>query len=263
MKKSILILVLSITAICSFSQEMNNDSSNLNYRKLYAYCLDGNITAALQMLASNNPEQFTATDIAFKTEFEKRFRDSEDNSNYLENKKSGISSLLKIYQHYWRKSLLDNSTSYDQALVDKVVNYLKYNYQPASDLTANIDSINVYLTRFIQSKNLHTTGFGKTGKFYDLLIWETEKDTSYSFRLLKEQTSARVILMDNFITLGWEEYATLEKYYPGGWSTKEALYCVLKAYDRNNETFLISYLAHESRHFADFKLFAKLSSADL
>ena len=70
-------------------------------------------------------------------------------------------------------------------------------------------------------------------------------------------------MMDNFITLGWEEYATLGIYYPGGWAKTDALYCVQKAYDLNSESFLISYLAHESRHFADYKLFPKLTSADL
>ena len=69
--------------------------------------------------------------------------------------------------------------------------------------------------------------------------------------------------MDDFITLGWEEYATLGRYYPGGWTTTKELYCVKSAYDLKSEKFLISYLAHESRHFADYKLFPKLTSADL
>ena len=70
-------------------------------------------------------------------------------------------------------------------------------------------------------------------------------------------------MMDNFITLGWEEYATIGRYYPGGWATVKALYCVKKAYDLKSEKFLISYLAHESRHFTDYKLFPKLTSTDL
>ena len=68
--------------------------------------------------------------------------------------------------------------------------------------------------------------------------------------------------MDNFITLGWEEYATLGKHYPGGW-TSDAIYCVKRAYDLKSEDFLVSLLAHEGRHFADNKLFPKLTSADL
>ncbi|MFZ1685507.1 MAG: hypothetical protein WAU88_15425, partial [Candidatus Zixiibacteriota bacterium] len=48
-----------------------------------------------------------------------------------------------------------------------------------------------------------------------------------------------------------------------GWATHDALYCVRSAYDLTSEAFLVSYLAHESRHFADYKLFPKLQSADL
>jgi hypothetical protein len=69
--------------------------------------------------------------------------------------------------------------------------------------------------------------------------------------------------MDDFITVGWEEYATLGIAYPGGWSTREALFCVRKAYDLKSEDFLISYLCHEGRHFMDYKLFPRLTSADL
>ncbi len=103
----------------------------------------------------------------------------------------------------------------------------------------------------------------KPGKYFDLLVWASEKDTTYSFSLHNEQTSAEVVFMDDFVTLGWEEYATLDRYYPGGWATKKALYCVRKVYDLNSEGFKISYLAHESRHFADYKIFPKLKSADL
>jgi hypothetical protein len=69
--------------------------------------------------------------------------------------------------------------------------------------------------------------------------------------------------MGDFVTLGWEEFATLGRHYPGGWATRKELYCVKSAYDLKSEQFLVSYLAHESRHFADYTLFPKLQSADL
>ena len=160
-------------------------------------------------------------------------------------------------------SLLDNSKSYDTILTERVTNYLIANYPPALHLTRNEDSLDVYINKYVQSLGLHTTGFGRTGKFFDLLVWKNERDTTYSIYLKGEKINSRVIMMDNFITLGWEEYATLGVAYPGGWSTTEALYCVEKSYDLNSEHFLISYLAHEGRHFSDFILFPKLKSADL
>jgi len=93
---------------------------------------------------------------------------------------------------------------------------------------------------------------------------KTKKIPFSKFNLLDEELKVKVVLMTDFATLGWEEYATLGTYYPGGWATDDALYCVKDAYDLNSETFLVSYLAHESRHFSDYKLFdKKLSGAEL
>ena len=72
-----------------------------------------------------------------------------------------------------------------------------------------------------------------------------------------------VVFMDSIVTMGWEEYATFGKYYPGGWTTKKSLFCVISAYDTTSERFKISYLKHEGQHFADYKLYPKLSGADL
>jgi hypothetical protein len=69
--------------------------------------------------------------------------------------------------------------------------------------------------------------------------------------------------MNNFITLGWEEYATLGVYFPGGWATDKGLFCVRKAYDMQSENFLISYLAHEGTHFSDYKKFPGLPGNEL
>jgi hypothetical protein len=63
--------------------------------------------------------------------------------------------------------------------------------------------------------------------------------------------------------LGWEEYATFGKYYPGGWATKKALFCVRQAYNINSESFLVSYLDHEGQHFSDYKRYPNLIGNDL
>ncbi|MHA4806766.1 hypothetical protein ACX0G9_01600 [Flavitalea flava] len=253
---------VSLTAQADKSRDNSTDSIKYDYRKIYSYCLDGDIKPSL-LLVSVKDKKISQKDLDFKTKFESRFKYPADSSGYLESKRSAIDGLLKIYYDYWRKSLLDNSVNYDSAFKSQLCSFLKTNYLPAGNLTVNEDSIDLYLNHYLASLGLHTTGFGKTGRLIDLLVWRTEKDTTYTFKLYDEKTSSRVILMDDFITLGWEEYATLDRYYPGGWATKEALYCVAKGYDLNSEDFMISYLAHESRHFADYKLFPKLVSADL
>lgn len=246
-----------------YSQNIQSDSVKIDYKKIYSLCLDGDVKSALAVLESADLNNLTEKDLKFKTQFDIRFKNEFDESDYLESRKSQITELLHIYHNYWRLSLLDNSKNYDSLLIQSVAHFLTDNYELARELITNEDSLNVYFKKYIESFGLHTTGFGKTGKYFDLLVWASEKDTTYTFLLHDEKTTADVVFMENFITLGWEEYATLERYYPGGWATKEALYCVKKAYDLNSEGFLVNYLAHESRHFADYKIFPKLMSADL
>lgn len=244
----------------------------INKKQIFAYCLDGNINPALELLNSYNNAELNEEDLKFKTDFENRFGFAEDKSDYLINRDEQLHSLLKLYIEYWRKSLLSDYSEYHLELVmnlkSNLTGFLNEKLNLKEELTNYVsdsceDSLDVYLKKYLNSNGYMTTGFGKTGKLYDLLVWKTANDTDYTFNLHDEETKVKVIFMENFVTLGWEEYATFGKLYPGGWATKEALYCVKSAYDINSENFKISYLAHESRHFADYQLFPKLKSADL
>ena len=85
----------------------------------------------------------------------------------------------------------------------------------------------------------------------------------YTFDLHKDQMKVPVVMMKDFISLGWIQFATLGRHYPGGWATKDTLFCVRQAYDLDSENFQISYLAHEGRHLDDYQLFPELKSPDL
>ena len=244
----------------------------INKKQIYSYCLDGNLAPALEMLSSYNNSELNAEDLKFKTDFENRFGSEEDKSDYLNNRDEQLHELLKLYLDYWRISLIsvysENHLEFEKNLKNNLSGFLtsQLNLDPEiinlnSDDVA--DSVDVYLKKYLNTNGYLTTGFGKTGKFYDLLVWKTSNDTDYSFTLQDEETKVKVVFMEDFVTLGWEEYATFGKLYPGGWATKEALFCVKSAYDIESENFKISYLAHESRHFADYRLFPKLKSADL
>lgn len=248
------------------AQSNQNDSIKFDYTKIYSLALDGNPKQALPLLEIDLTKKIAQKDLKFKTDFENRFKFEEDKSDFLESRKSKIDQLLKIYRDYWRFSFLNKEKKNDTLIMKNVSDFLRTNFPSAEKLTLNEDSINVYQKKYIASLGYHTTGFGKTGSLYDLLVWKTEKDTVYKLNYDKKETPVKVYFMDDFITLGWSEYATLGRYYPAGWATKEALFCVKKAYDLKSETFRVSYIGHEGRHFADYKLFPNLKgvgSADL
>lgn len=266
LKFASLIIFSFISFSKTTSQTIQNDSIKLDYTKIYSLALDGNPMQALPLLTIDLTKKISKKDLKFKTDFENRFKFKEDKSDFLESRKSKIDKLLKIYRDYWRLSFLDKEKKNDTLIMKNVFNFLKTKLPSSQKLTFNEDSINVYQKNYISSLGYHSTGFGKTGGLYDLLVWKTEKDTIYKVNYDGKETDIKIYFMDDFITLGWSEYATLGRYYPAGWATQEALFCVKKAYDLKSETFRISYIGHEGRHFADYKLFPKLKgvgSADL
>jgi hypothetical protein len=88
------------------AQSITNDSVKIDFEKIYAYCLDGNIAPALKILDIADAGKLHRRDLKFKTEFESRFKYATDNSDYPENRKSPISDLLRLYRDYWRMSLI-------------------------------------------------------------------------------------------------------------------------------------------------------------
>lgn len=245
------------------AQIASEEISKLDYEKIYAHCLDGNVKSALPLLEIDN-SQLSKKDIQFKKEFENRFKGIADSSEYLTGKKSKIQGLHSIFSDYWRQALLEPNETHDQLLGRRAVQFLKNNYSDVKNKNITRDSIGYFLSQFIKSKGYYTLeSLDKTENIYDLLVWESERDTTYSFSLKKEKVKVKVVFMYNFVTLGWQEYATLGKYFPGGWAKDGAIYCVRESYDIESENFKISYLAHEGRHFLDKNTFPNLQSSDL
>lgn len=263
--KAIWLTVLHFVVIYSSSgQVSSSDSAKFDYKKIYGFALDGNIPPIFPLLEYDAAKKISDKDKTFKSNFEKRFRSAEDKSDFLANKGAIIDSLLIVFRDYWRVSVLDYSGNYDASLKSGITGFLYAAYPELKGKPVSNEEGSSYIKKYLAGKGLFMTDdIGKTGRLFDLLVWKTQKDTIYTFNVHKETIHAKVVFMDDFITLGWEEYATLGKLYPAGWATKEALYCVRKAYDLSSERFLISYLAHEGRHFEDYKLFPKLKSADL
>jgi len=262
--KKIRILIFLIFPIDrSVAQTKSTDSVKLDYRKIYGYALQANIGPVFKLIQNVGSKKISLKDSHFIEDFKTRFAHDNDQSNYLNERKSQIDPLLKIFRDYWRVSLKDTGNNYDTLFVKNAASLLLSKGFLKPDQIATDDTIDVYMKKYILSLGYYNNGLGKTGRLYDLLVWRKQKDTVYQFSLQGEKINAPVVFMDDFITLGWEDYATLGEHYPGGWTTTEAIYCVKSAYDLKSESFLVDLLAHEGRHFADKRLFPHLQSADL
>ncbi len=257
-------LGLLLCIVPAFSQQQIQDSAKaINYKQIYAYGLDANITPAIALLKSTD-DNLSVKDQTFKKRFLQRFAEGLETNVDPPIEHPQIKELLHIFRSYWRMSMLDTTQNYDGYLASKVGPFLKKYHPPVKNLELQRDSIGKYLSRYVRSQGFYTTKtVGKTGRLVDLPIWQTQLDTIYTFALHQDQMEVPVVMMKDFISLGWIQYATLGRHYPGGWATKDTLFCVRQAYDLESEAFQISYLAHEGRHLNDYHLFPALKSPDL
>jgi len=259
-------LLLVFQLSCSFVAAQN-DSVKFDRAKIFSVALDADIPAVLKLIDVDTSKPMSDKDRMTKNKFEERFIHDEDRSSFLEERKSRVDDLLRLFCTYWRISLLNPDKNYDTSFSETLLKFSidKFNLgniNPPDSLLS--DTLGYFLTKYINDAGYYTTGFGKTGKLLDLLVWKKQSDTTYKFSFLNDELKARVVFMYDFITLGWEEYASLGVYYPGGWATDKELFCVRDAYDLNSENFKVGYLAHESRHLSDNIIYpGRLSDAEM
>lgn len=258
------LLGLLVCTVPALSQhQIQHPPQALNYDQIYAYGVDANIVPALELLKETTGS-LTVEDQTFKQRFLDRFEEGLALDIEVPIEHAEIKELLQIFREYWRKSMLDTAKNFDGYLARKVGPFLKRNYPPVKEIDIQRDSIGFYLSRYVHGQGFYTTKeVGKTGRLVDLPIWQTQLDTTYTFELHKEKMQVPVVMMKDFLSLGWLEYATLGRHYPGGWATKDTLFCVRQAYELDSEEFQISYLAHEGRHIDDYQHFPNLKSYDL
>ena len=262
MKKLTLILVCTLGGVANSFGQQAEKKEGLPYDQIFAYGMDANVKSALELLQAQS--DLTGEDREFKERFLDRFSGDSDNEKYEKSGDEKIDEMLSMFRNYWRISLLDPSENYMMTLGRNVMPFLMKNYPPFKSPQQR-DSLGNHLADYIKSKGFYTTKqINPQGRLVDLLIWQTQTDSTFKVRLSKkEQMEVNVVFMEDFLTLGWMEYATLGEHHPGGWTTEDALFCVKKSYDLASENFKISYLAHEARHFADKKIFNDLSDKDL
>ncbi len=114
----------------------------------------------------------------------------------------------------------------------------------------------------IEQGGLHALD-GVTLPYFDLMIWARADTVRYEVEITDTVQQVTVIFLSDFLIKGWSHFATFGRAYTGGWATSDALYCLREDYDLDSEKFLVSYLKHECRHYADYGRFPALEQIDL
>jgi hypothetical protein len=269
MKFSAIVLILLLMSDVLFAQndstsQNNNTTENKNrLEKLYIYALQENVAAIIIKLDSISDDTLNNDELEFKQKYVKRFK-KEDEIPQYKTTDTFLTGVIKLYQDYWKNILMKKFPvdTADAMLKTSLENYLSKYSPSGSDKKKISKDVFEYIVPLLNKRGFQVAN-GKTADIYDLLVWAKENKVDYVAELPETTTNVTVVFMDSIVTMGWEEYSTFGKFYPGGWATEKLLYSVSSAYDTTSEDFKISYLKHEGQHFADYKVYPHLSGADL
>jgi hypothetical protein len=271
MKISFLILILfSLLTNNTFSQSKDtsmNAKINFDFTKLISLAIQEDVKSIIEILNTLPSSGLSLKESDLKDKYYKRFVSNDEQFDYNTDDQLLI-GLIDIYKDYWKSILLKEQSieNADSLLKENLFIYIKKNYPPEisewNETEVESDPW-LYLSKLLSMKNYFNNVNGKTGNLYDIYIWRREDTVDYNVELPEVNINVPVIFMNDIVTMGWEEYATLGRAYPGGWPKDGALFCVSKAYDTTKESFLVSYLAHESQHFSDMKTYKEFPSWEM
>jgi hypothetical protein len=227
---------------------------------VYGKALEGDVREALRILRGIPADALDSKEHAERDCLLGRFADKKMPAVNVRD--PFVAELIGLYQDYWMRVLLQElSVSDGEAyLFNRLTTVLRNAGQPSS--FASLDDLVDALEPLLLARGFHSIR-GVTRPYYELMAWGREVSQTYEVALPETTIPVRVVFMHDFVSLGWSAFATCDKAYSGGWAKDDTLYCVADSYDTASETFSVSYLAHESQHFADYKRFPKLEQPEL
>ncbi|KOY86399.1 hypothetical protein AD998_09805 [bacterium 336/3] len=246
------------------------NAKNPDFDKIYSHVLTARVDKILAIIDSIPEQSLNQKELEIKKRYISRFLTKDEKFTFYSNDNE-VQQILNYYYSYWQM-VLTREHPYDSsklALENKIVLLLKEKYSavqkiPTDSIKNNLQSL---LSDYLgdEKKIISVIDFNST--IADIYLWEKESEKSYRVKLPDTTMSIKVTFMEDIITLGWSEFASLNKITTGGFVANTGIYCVPKSlryggYELKSEKFLISYLKHETQHFYDVPKFPNLSFAD-
>lgn len=210
--------------------------------------LSGDLSRAREKLAASGDPAAAA----LLERFTARFVDRTDTGPTPDDPE--VARLVALYRAYWADALLAPARldEHEQALAAGVSAIVGGNPEEAIGL----------VPAFLETRGYQAIA-GRTPPLLELMLWERTVTEPTKVTLTDGVVEVPVHSLEGFVSYGWSHHATLGAAQTGGWATTDGLYLVEESYDLHSETYRVSFLTHESRHYADYQLFPALGSADL
>ena len=213
--------------------------------------LQADTARALAILARVGADEFVGDDLAFRSSMLERFGPSASERGLVDPVEPFAREMLATYRAYWRAALAspDERPGAEANLL-----------RTLRRLTSRDDVADFDAMEPIVATRLGNAGYqclqGLTGPLRELMLWTRQEMRSYKVALPDGEHTTRVFLLDGFASLGWGDFATCGRRGTGGWATGDALFAVVPRYSSlDGEEFQVSFLGHETQHFADLTRF--------
>ena len=222
------------------------------------HALQGDMAPALAALRSVPADQFAGPGAALRTCILDRFGESAQEPA-LANLPPLAAHALTFYRAYWRAALLapGSRDAQEESLRSGLAILL--GLAP----TTAMDAIETALGARLEAEGVHALT-GVTAPLRELMLWRSQTAEDRAVALPEGVHATHVVLLDDFVSYGWAGYATCDRSITGGWVRPDGIYAVRPGWgDLNDEPYLVSFLGHESQHFADKERFGELASWEL
>ena len=246
-------LVLATSAV-----QQSTEAADQALRSASGRALQGNAAEAVALLQQVPPSDFGEKDRTIRDCIIERFRSTPEKSE-----PSPIGTVtdeaLSRYRSYWRASLLRPETraAEEEQLMDRLRALLGLSPDAAPD------RVETELRQRVRAEGHHVL-MGRTPPLLEFLVWRSETLDVRQVPLPEGKHSIQVKILDDFTSLGWSAYATCDRSFTGGWVKPEGIYAVRPGWkDLTAENFQVSFLAHETQHFADKERFGEMESWEL
>ncbi|MBK1615579.1 hypothetical protein CKO44_19130 [Rubrivivax gelatinosus] len=167
-------------------------------------------------------------------------------------------AVLRAYRRYWSAAL----NPAHRAAAEKAL-FGQLRRLTGQRAAATRDEVQDAVSARLAALGLHNR-LGRTAELYDLLLYFREDERQYPVLLPDGQReTVRVFLMRDLVSGGWARHLNCGGPGTGGFATDEGLYAVADAYDLDDESFRVNFLAHETQHYADYKRLPGLEGPEL
>jgi hypothetical protein len=221
--------------------------------------LQGDGAAALKVLQAVPEREFKGADATYRQCMVQRFGEpgrSDRSEDQIGD--AWVTKVLAAYRSYWLHSLLNPTRREREAA--RLLRAL--NASVGTD-AKSFDVLEPTLKAEFLRRRLHAL-LGQTGVLHELMLWRNERVQTYHVSLPEGPHETTVHVLDDFLSLGWGDYATCGRRGTGGWATSDALYAVVPRYPGlESEEFRVTFLGHETQHFADMTRFRDLQPWEL